>query len=310
MERQMAPHPSSHSSRGRDHIDGDDGRPSPLGRREILLRVDACGPNHVDHALCTGGMSQRSPHDAPHLGDMPAAGTVIAAGDRVARFAVGDQVFGRFPAESWPWVEDPCARMTADGPHVEHRPEGLDPLAAVALAQAGLTAKTILRAAELRPGQTALVIGATTRVGTVLVALLADAGAHVIAGASPDDDDYVRSLGAADTIECTTADQVADALVSHPDVDLLVDLVGFGEPYFLTAAGSSGTIVADHPSPYEFGIRRIAISAEPGDLATLAQRALDGRQAHELAHLHRLEKVGHAPDDRDPAMEPALALAG
>jgi NADPH:quinone reductase-like Zn-dependent oxidoreductase len=274
----MAPDPSSHSFRRQDHIDGADGQPSPLGPGEILVRV---------HARATGAM--------------PAAGTVIAAGDRVTRFAVGDDVFGHFPAESWACVD--CARMPADGPHVEHRPEGLDPLAAVVLAQAGLTAKTILRAAKLRPGQTALVVGATSRVGTMLVALLADAGAHVIAGATPDD---VRSLGAAEE----TADQLADALASHPDVDLLVDLVSFGEPYFLTAAASHGTIVTADPGPNGLGVPCIAITAAPGDLAALAQRTLDGRQRREPAHVHRLEKVGQAPANRDPVVEPELALAG
>ena len=110
-------------------------------------------------------MRQRSTHGAPYRCAIDAAGTVIAAGDDVTRFAVGDDVFGRFPAESWASVEAPCARITADGPHVERRPQGLEPLAAVALAHAGLTAKTIVRGAELRPGQTALVLGATSRVG-------------------------------------------------------------------------------------------------------------------------------------------------
>ena len=113
-------------------------------------------------------------------------------------------------------------------------------------------------------------------------------------------------LGAAET----TADQVADALESHPDVDLLVDLVRFGEPYFLTATGSHGTIVTAHPGPYELGVPRIAISAAPGDLAALAQRTLEGRQPRVLAQLHRLEKVGQAPANGDPAVQPALALAG
>ncbi|HMJ32313.1 MAG TPA: alcohol dehydrogenase catalytic domain-containing protein, partial [Baekduia sp.] len=293
-----------------EHLDGDDGQPSPTGPGEILVRLQACGLNHVEHVLSTEGVSQLPPCDASYTCGMDAAGSVIAAGERVTRFAVGDEVFGHFLAGSWAWVQAPCARTAADGPHVERRPEGLDPLAAVALAQAGLTAKTILRAAQLRPGQTALVIGATSRVGSLLVALLADAGAHVIAGATPGDDDYVRSLGAAETIESTTADLVADALVSHPDVDLLVDLVGFGEPYFLTAAESSGTIVTAHPGPHGLGITRIAISAEPGDLAELAQRTLNGQLPRELAHLHELENVGQAPANRDPAMQPALALAG
>jgi NADPH2:quinone reductase len=284
---------------------------SPPGPGEILVRVQACCLNNVDHALSSGAMPQPYAHGAPFTCGIGAAGTVIAAGERVTRFAVGDEVFGHFVAASWAWVQAPCARTTADGPHVEHRPDGLDPPAAAALVETGLTAETIVRAADVRPGQTALVIGATSRVGTVLVPLLAEAGAHVIAGAAPDDDEYVRSLGAADTIEYTTASRVADALASHPDVDLFVDFVSFGEPYFITAAANNGTIVTALPGAPEPGIPRIAISAVPGDLAALAQHALDRHQPVEFAHVYRLETVGQALSaNQDPAVQPALALRG
>jgi NADPH:quinone reductase-like Zn-dependent oxidoreductase len=262
---------------------------SPPGPGEILVRVQACGLNHFDHALRTGAMSHPCLHGAPYICGTDVAGSVIAVGDSVSRFAVGDEVFGYFLAESWAWVQAPCARTTAEGAHVEHRPEGLDPLAAAALVEGGLTAKTILRAADLRPGQSALLIGATSRAGTALVPLLAEAGAHVIAGAAPDDEDYVRSLGAADTIEYTSTNPVADALVCHPEVDLFVDFVSFGDPYFITAAASHGTIVTAVPGAPEPGIPRIGISAEPGDLAALAQRALHGCQPVDFAHVYRLE---------------------
>jgi NADPH2:quinone reductase len=286
----------------RSHQEAQELRSSSPGPGEILLRVQACGLNHVAHALGSGAVSQPSAHGAPNICGIGAAGTVIAAGDRVTRYAVGDDVFGHFPAESWAWVQAPCARTTADGPHVERRPEGLDPLAAVALAEAGLTAQTILRAAELQPGQTALVIGATSRAGMLLMPLLAEAGAYVIAGATPDDENYVRSLGAADTIEYTTAYPVADALAAHPDVDLLVDLVSLGEPYFITAAARHGTLVTALPRAEGPGLPHIEISAEPGDLAALAQRALHARQPVELAHVHRLGTVGQPrPAYRDAA---------
>jgi hypothetical protein len=259
-----------------EHLGGDDGQPSAPGRGEILVRVQACGLNHGDPALSTVAMSQLFAHGAPYVSGLDAAGTVIATGDRVTRFAVGDEVFGHFPAESWAWVEPPCGRATADGPHVELRPEGLDPLAAAALAHDGLIAKTILRAAELRPGQTALVIGATSRTGEILLSLLAETGAHVIDSAT-------------DTIEYTTGDPVVDALTAHPDLDLLVDLVSFGEPYFVTATARHGTIVSALPRPDGPGVPRIGISAEPGDLAALAQRALDERQPVDITHVHQLE---------------------
>ncbi|HTE64348.1 MAG TPA: alcohol dehydrogenase catalytic domain-containing protein [Solirubrobacteraceae bacterium] len=292
--------------RSRERIQESSWEPPPPRPGEILVRVQACGLNHVEHALSTGAVSHLSARGARYVCGMDVAGSVIATGDGVTRFVVGGEVFGHFLAASWAWVQPPCARTIADGPHIEHRPEGLDPLAAVALAESGLTAKTILRAAALRPGQTALVIGATSsRAGTLLVALLAEAGAHVIAAATPHDDAYVRSLGAAETVEYTTAKPVADALASHPDVDLLVDLVSFDEPYFITAAASHGTIVTATPGADHAGIPRLEISARPGDLAALAQHALDGRRSGGTSHVRR-EKVGQTRPAGRP--QPVLAL--
>jgi NADPH:quinone reductase-like Zn-dependent oxidoreductase len=248
--------------RAPEHVPGDDAQAASPRPGEILVRVRARGPTH-------GG---------PHIGAMHAAGTVIAAGDGVTRFAVGDEVFGHFSADPCARAQVPCARTTADGAHVERRPDDLDPPAAAALAEGGLAAKTILRAAELRPGQTAVVVGATAGAGTELVPVLAEAGVRVIAAVTPDDDDLVRSLGAADTIECTTADPVSDALASHPEADLLVDLVSFEEPYFITARAPHGTILTAAPGHEGSGLPRIGISAEPGELAALARRALDRRR--------------------------------
>jgi hypothetical protein len=177
---------------------------------------------------------------------------------------------GHFPAASWAWVEGSCGRTAAGGPHIELRPAGLDPLAAAALARAGLTAMTILRAAKLKPGRTAVVIGAASETGAILTSLLAETGAQVIASGT-------------ETIDFTAADPVLEALTAHPDVDLLVDLVSFGEPYFTTARARYGTIVTALPRAYEPGIPRIGISAEPGELASLAQRAVDGREPADIA---------------------------
>jgi NADPH:quinone reductase len=146
-------------------------------------------------------------------------------------------------------------------------------------APSGLTAKTILRAAKLRPGQTALVIGATTDTGTILMSLLAETGAHVIDSAT-------------DRIDHTTADPVTDALRAHPDLDLLVDLVSWGEPYFITRAARDGTIVSAQPRPDGPSIPRIRISAEPGDLAALAQLAPDEPQ---LVGVRAVEPAGIEP---------------
>jgi NADPH:quinone reductase-like Zn-dependent oxidoreductase len=294
-----------------DYVDCADAQPSQTRPGELLVRLQADSMSRVERALSTGAVSQLSGRGAPYIGGMDAAGTVIATGGRVTRFAVGDEVFGHLPAESWSWVQAPCVRTSAHGPHIELRPEGLDPLAAAALAGAGLTATTLVRAAEPRPGDTAVLIGATSTTGTVLVPLLTEAGVHVIAGATPEDDAYVRSLGAAETFEYASADPVADALASHPDVDLLVDLVGFDEPYFVKAAAPNGALVTALAGAPErgIGIPRIGISAEPGDLAALAQRALEGRQPVEIGLRLPGQKVGQTRrPTATPSAQQAVAL--
>jgi NADPH:quinone reductase-like Zn-dependent oxidoreductase len=309
MENQMA-QALAHTSRGPDHLGCDAGQPSPTGPGEILVRLQAGGVSRVERALSRGAVLELPGRGDPYIGGMDAAGLVIATGDRVTRFAVGDEVFGHLPAESWTWVQAPCARITADGAHIELRPEGLDPLAAAAVAGAGLRATTLFRAAKPQPGETALVIGATSNAGAVLVPLLTEAGVRVIAGAPPEDDAYVRSLGAAETFEYASADPLADALASHPDVELLVDFVSFDEPYFITADAFTGTIVTARPRPDGLGIPRIGISAEPGDLAALAQRALEGRGRVKVARrLPARRKVGRArPLTTTLPAQPALAL--
>jgi hypothetical protein len=223
--------------------------------------VQDCVPNHVDPTLATDGTPQLCAEG--RVCGLDAACTVIAPGEGVTRFARGDEVFGHFCALSWAWVGVSCARTNATGPHVERRPDHLDPRAATALAHGGLIAKTILRAAKPRPGYRVLVIGQTTATGIILRSLLANIGADMIDS---------------DPVERTTDNPLAYALTAHPDLDLCVDLVSFGEPYFIEATGMHGTIVSADPCPDRCGLPRIPISAQPGDLAALAQLALDERQ--------------------------------
>src|SRR2546429_423736 len=72
----------------------------------------------------------------------------------------------------------------ADSPLVARRPAALDPIKAAALPEVGLTALTLLRAADLRPGHTVLVIGASGGIGMVLLPLAAAAGVRILATAT------------------------------------------------------------------------------------------------------------------------------
>jgi NADPH:quinone reductase-like Zn-dependent oxidoreductase len=63
-----------------------------------------------------------------------------------------------------------------------------------------LTARALLATANLQPGETVLVVGATGGVGTAVIPLLAAAKARVIATATADDAGILRGLGAEEII--------------------------------------------------------------------------------------------------------------
>ncbi|MFI6456241.1 hypothetical protein ACIBF6_32335 [Streptosporangium amethystogenes] len=84
----------------------------------------------------------------------------------------------------------------------------------MALPTIGLTARALMATAKVRPGETVLVIGATGGVGTVVIPLLTDAKAQVIATATAADADILRALGADETIGYAETEYPAGADVA------------------------------------------------------------------------------------------------
>ncbi|MFF5533301.1 zinc-binding alcohol dehydrogenase family protein [Streptomyces cinerochromogenes] len=143
------------------------------------------------------------------------AGEVVAAGDGVTRFRVGDRVtglcFGHGYAE-YAVVHEEMATPV---------PDGADAVTAVALVRSGLVALGTLEAARLAPGESVLVTAAASGVGHLAVQLARARGAGRVVGAvsDPAKADFVRSLG-------------ADGCVRYGDdswgdpVDCVLDAVG------------------------------------------------------------------------------------
>ncbi|MDF2902069.1 MAG: NADPH:quinone dehydrogenase, partial [Phenylobacterium sp.] len=97
-------------------------------------------------------------------------------------------------------------RVRVKGDWLIPLPQGLSPQQAMAVGTAGYTAMLCLMALErhgLRPDRgPAIVTGAVGGVGSVAVALLAQAGWHVIASTGrPEEADYLKSLGATEILD-------------------------------------------------------------------------------------------------------------
>lgn len=267
---------------------------------QIQVRIRAAAVNPLDIHLFGGDLRDAIPMDFPQILGNDFAGTVTEVGPDVTRFAVGDEVFGvAFPRSTTQQVkvfsEPPSlttgtlaeyAVVEADPYVVGLRPDALDPHQAAALPMAGLTALTALRLCGFKDGDKVLVAGATGAIGSVVVPLLADAGAHVIATAPAEDDAYVRSLGAADTVDYRTVEIGAETLRLHPDrIDGIVNLA-LGEPLVdladrvLRPGGTVASVGYKTPKNVAYRadlvVHDVYAVVRPGELEHLVQASLDG----------------------------------
>lgn len=234
------------------------------GPGQIQMRIAACTINPTDIRAIGGGFGEWVDLEFPYVPGNDFAGTVTAVGTGVTRFQVGDEVFGQglprqmaFGADSdRPSVGTGAiaeyAVYEADTPLIALRPDSVTPEQAAALAIGGWTAIGIMKKARIADGERTLVIGGLGGVGTALIPLLEKAGARVTATArTPDDEEKLRELGAAETIGFDPA--------GYPDnVDVVINLVldSHGLPAAASALRSGGrliSIVFPPPEPEDLG---------------------------------------------------------
>jgi NADPH:quinone reductase-like Zn-dependent oxidoreductase len=192
-------------------------RPEPAGT-EVLVRVLAAGVNPVDWKTRAGRGPLRSP---PLTVGWDVAGEVVALGQGVTRFAVGDRVFGmpRFPREAAGYAE----YVTAPSRQLARTPAQLSDVEAGALPLAALTAwQALVDTAAVRSGDRVLVHAAAGGVGHLAVQIAKSRGAHVIGTARAAQHDFLSQLGVDEAIDYTAQDVGATVR----DTDLVLDLVG------------------------------------------------------------------------------------
>ena len=124
-----------------------------------------------------------------------------------------------------------------DDAEVAAKPRSVDFAHAGAAPVTGLSAIAAFDALAITDGATVLVLGAAGGVGSLFVQLAASAGAQVIAPALPEDEDYLRGLGAAEIVD-RSGDVAATVREAHPDgVDAILDVVSQEPDTSLLKAG-------------------------------------------------------------------------
>ena len=211
-----------------------------IGADEVLIEVAAAGVDRGVWHLVTGrpylvrlaGYGITKPK-TPVPG-LDVSGRVVAVGDQVTRFQVGDEVFGIA-------VGAYAELAAAKEEKLAHKPSALSFEEAAAAAISGITAlQAVADVGELQAGQSVLVIGASGGVGSYAVQLAKALGAVVTGVASRRKTDLVRSLGADHAIDYAEADYL-DGRIHY---DLIVDIGGLNSVTRLRRAlKKTGTLV-------------------------------------------------------------------
>jgi NADPH:quinone reductase-like Zn-dependent oxidoreductase len=202
--------------------------PTP-GPGEVLVRVAASPLNGFDASVATGRLHGMMEHRYPVVLGKDFAGTVEAVGEGVTRFAPGDAVFG---VVMKPHLGDGgIGELLAvpAGQCIAAVPEEVDLATAGALGLAGTAAVDALAVADLQPGRTVLISGATGGVGALAIQYAVATGATVIATARPGQEaEFVSALGAQHAVD-HTGDVAAQVRAIAPDgVDAILHLAGDG----------------------------------------------------------------------------------
>ena len=188
---------------------------------EVLVAVHAAGLDRGTWHLMTGkpyllrlAFGMRGPRN-PVIG-LDLAGTVAAVGSAVARFAVGDEVFGFGRGTFAEYAVAKADKLSLKPANVPFEAAATVPVSA------GTALQALVDIGRVQPDHKVLIIGASGGVGGYAVQLAKALGAEVTGVASTTKLDLVRFLGADHTLDYAT-DDFADGRQRY---DLILDIGG------------------------------------------------------------------------------------
>jgi NADPH2:quinone reductase len=216
-------------------------RPVPQpGPGEILVKVAAAGVNRPDVVQRQG--LYPPPKGAPDIPGLEIAGEVVAVGDSVTRWKAGDRVMALVVGGGY------AEYCLAHENHALRVPQNLSMAEAGAVPETVFTVwHNVFERGALKSGETLLVHGGTSGIGTTAIQLAKALGARVITTAgSPEKCEAARKLGADLAINYKTEDFVAatKAATGGRGVEVILDIIGgdYIERNY-EAAGVEGRIV-------------------------------------------------------------------
>lgn len=194
--------------------------PKP-GPGEILVKVAAAGVNRPDVAQRSG--SYPPPPGASDLPGLEISGEVVALGEGATKHKLGDKVMSLVAGGGYAQY---CIAQDAQAMTV---PAGFSMIEAGATAETLMTVwHNVFERGGLQPGETVLIHGGSSGIGTMAIQLAKALGSKVIVTVgSQDKVDACLKLGADHAINYKTEDFVERVKeITKTGVELILDMVG------------------------------------------------------------------------------------
>lgn len=208
-----------------------------VGDGQVLIHVRAAGVNPIDWKIRQWG--RRAGQGQPWIPGFDAAGVIAQVGEDVERWRVGDEVVAHTsPVGGGAYAE----YAIANARDIALKPRDMSFDEAAGIPTVGVTVwNYLVRNVDSLQGKRILIHGGAGGVGSAAVQIAKARGAVVIATASARNHEYLRSIGAAQTIDYTTT-KFEDAA---RDIDIVFDTVG-GETLerSYAAARRGGTLIS------------------------------------------------------------------
>jgi putative PIG3 family NAD(P)H quinone oxidoreductase len=193
-----------------------------LGAGEVLIKVAAAGVNRPDVVQRQGNYPP--PPGASLIIGLEVAGTVVACSPGVTSPGLGEEVCALIAGGGY---AEYCAAPAAQ---CLPRPKSLSQIEAAAVPETFFTVWTnLFERGRLKSGETLLVHGGTSGIGTTAIQLGREFGATVLATAGSDEKCRAcEKLGAVKAINYRNEDflEAAKAVTKGKGVDVVLDMVG------------------------------------------------------------------------------------
>ncbi|QJU52715.1 NAD(P)H-quinone oxidoreductase [Herbiconiux sp. KACC 21604] len=196
-------------------------RPRPVAAPgEVVVRVEAAGVNRADLSQRAGNYPP--PPGASDVLGLECAGEIVELGEGVHDRQLGEKVCALLPAGGYAeFVAVPAGQVAPV-------PAGLSMIEAAAVMETAATVwSNVFWVGRLDRGDTLLVHGGSSGIGTMAIQLAAAAGATVVTTAGTEEKlEACRTLGAALAINYRESDFVAEMRARGLEADVILDLVG------------------------------------------------------------------------------------